>query len=53
MIHWPKGIEARGEVRHQYHHVMDVVPTILESIGLEFPDQVQGYEQTRAARACR
>ena len=30
VIHWPKGIKAKGEVRNQYHHVIDIVPTILE-----------------------
>ncbi len=37
VIHWPKGIKAKGEVRHQYHHAIDIVPTILECCGLEFP----------------
>ncbi|WP_431279413.1 arylsulfatase [Leifsonia poae] len=46
VISWPRGIDAHGEVRHQYHHAVDVVPTILECIGLEFPDFVQGYEQS-------
>ena len=46
VISWPKGIAARGEVRNQYHHAVDIVPTILECIGLEMPDQVQGYAQT-------
>ena len=46
VISWPEGIAARGEVRNQYHHAVDIVPTILECIGLEFPDQVQGYAQT-------
>ena len=46
VISWPKGIAARGEVRNQYHHAIDIVPTILECVGLELPDQVQGYEQT-------
>jgi arylsulfatase A-like enzyme len=45
VIHWPKGIEARGEVRNQYHHVTDVVPTLLECIGLDFPESVRGYAQ--------
>jgi len=30
VISWPKGIKARGEIRHQYHHSVDIVPTILE-----------------------
>src|SRR5262249_7346469 len=34
VIHWPKGIKAKGEVRHQYHHVVDIVPTILECCGV-------------------
>ena len=33
VIHWPKGIKAKGEVRHQYHHSTDIVPTILEVAG--------------------
>ncbi len=49
VIHWPKGIEAKGEVRHQYHHAIDVVPTILEACGLELPEFVNGYEQTPIA----
>jgi arylsulfatase A-like enzyme len=46
VIHWPKGIKARGGVRHQYHHATDIVPTILDCCGLEMPDFVLGYEQT-------
>jgi arylsulfatase len=38
VVHWPAGIRARGEVRHQYHHVIDVVPTILDSCGVPWPD---------------
>ena len=30
VVHWPKGIAAKGEVRHQYHHAIDIVPTILD-----------------------
>ena len=37
VISWPKGIKARGEVRNQYHHSVDIVPTILEICGLEMP----------------
>ena len=46
VISWPAGIRARGEVRDQYHHAVDIVPTILECCGVEFPDYVLGYEQT-------
>ena len=45
VVFWPKGIKARGEVRSQYHHVIDIVPTILECCGLEFPGEVNGYAQ--------
>jgi arylsulfatase A-like enzyme len=46
VISWPKGITAKGEIRHQYHHAIDIVPTILEACGVEMPDYVLGYEQT-------
>lgn len=44
-ITWPKGIKARGEVRNQYHHAVDIVPTILEICGLEMPKVFKGVEQ--------
>jgi len=37
IVHWPKGIAARGEVRSQYVHVVDITPTLLEALGLEAP----------------
>ena len=45
VISWPKGIKARGEVRNQYHHVTDIVPTILDICGLEMPKVYNGVEQ--------
>jgi arylsulfatase len=33
IVHWPKGIKAKGEIRSQFHHVIDVAPTILEAAG--------------------
>lgn len=45
IISWPKGIQARGEIRHQYHHVTDIVPTILELAGLEMPEVYRGVDQ--------
>jgi arylsulfatase A-like enzyme len=45
VISWPKGIKARGEVRHQYHHSTDIVPTILEVCGLEMPTVYRGVQQ--------
>ncbi len=49
VIHWPAGIKAKGEVRHQYHHATDIVPTILECCGLEFPSTLNGHEQVPLA----
>jgi arylsulfatase A-like enzyme len=45
VISWPKGIKARGEVRDQYHHSTDIVPTILDVIGLEMPKVYRGVKQ--------
>ncbi len=44
-ISWPKGIRARGEVRDQFHHVIDIAPTILEVIGVQAPAQFNGVAQ--------
>jgi len=46
VISWPKGMQARGEVRSQYHHCTDIVPTILDCCGVQMPEVVDGYEQT-------
>jgi arylsulfatase len=45
IVHWPKGIQARGEVRSQFHHVIDVAPTLLEVAGLPEPTFVNGVQQ--------
>ena len=45
IVHWPKGIQARGEIRSQFHHVIDVAPTILEAAGLPQPTFVNGVQQ--------
>lgn len=45
VVHWPRGIKARGELRAQWHHVVDVAPTILEAAGLPFPRVVNGIKQ--------
>jgi len=45
VIHWPNGIKAKGELRSQWHHVIDVAPTILEAIGLPQPRIVNGVGQ--------
>ena len=44
-LSWPKGIEAKGEIRQQFHHVIDIVPTILEAAGLPEPYMVNGVAQ--------
>lgn len=45
VISWPAGIAARGEIRHQYHHSVDIVPTILDILGLEMPSVYRGVQQ--------
>lgn len=45
VMHWPNGIKAKGEVRSQWHHVIDIVPTILEATGLPEPRVVNGVPQ--------
>ncbi|HNV30063.1 MAG TPA: arylsulfatase [Cyclobacteriaceae bacterium] len=45
VISWPKGIKAKGEMRSQFHHVSDIVPTILEAAGIEQPAIVNGVGQ--------
>ncbi len=45
VISWPKGIKARGEVRHQYHHAVDIPATILDVAGLEMPKEYKGIKQ--------
>ncbi len=45
IVHWPKGIHAKGEIRSQFHHVIDVAPTILEAAGLPQPTFVNGVQQ--------
>ncbi len=45
VVHWPKGIKAKGEIRTQFHHVIDVVPTILEACRVPEPKVVNGIAQ--------
>jgi arylsulfatase len=46
VVHWPRGLKAKGELRTQWHHVIDVAPTILEAAGLPEPKVVDGIPQT-------
>lgn len=45
VIHWPRGFKSKGELRTQFHHVIDVAPTILEAAGLPEPKVVNGTPQ--------
>jgi arylsulfatase A-like enzyme len=46
IVHWPNGISARGEIRNQFCHVIDVCPTVLELAGLPQPTMVNGVMQS-------
>jgi arylsulfatase A-like enzyme len=46
IIAWPGNVAARGELRHQYHHAIDIVPTIMECCGIEPPEVLNGYTQS-------
>jgi Sulfatase len=45
IVSWPKGINARGELRAQYTHIIDMVPTVLEAIGVQAPKSIRGVTQ--------
>lgn len=45
IVHWPTGIAERGGIREQYTHVIDIVPTILDAVGVSAPETYQGIEQ--------
>ena len=45
IVHWPNGIKAKGEIRTQFSHVIDVAPTILEAAGLPHPAIVNSVQQ--------
>lgn len=45
VMHWPKRITKKGELRRQYHHLNDIVPTILDAVGVPEPQVVRGVEQ--------
>ena len=45
IVHWPKGITAKGEVRSQFHHIIDVGTTLLEVAGIPEPTFVNGIQQ--------
>ena len=45
IIHWPNGIDDAGGIRDQYHHVIDLMPTVLDIVGVEVPETFQGVDQ--------
>lgn len=45
VVHWPKGIAARGELRSQFHHIIDVAPTVLEAVRVKEAQIVNGVKQ--------
>jgi arylsulfatase len=45
IVHWPNGIRAKGEIRSQFHHVIDIAPTVLDAAGLPEPTSVHGVAQ--------
>ncbi|WP_330443839.1 arylsulfatase [Flavobacterium sp. C4GT6] len=49
IITWPQGIAANGETRSQFHHVIDIAPTIYDVLGITFPTSVNGVEQVPLA----
>ena len=46
VVHWPAGIAARGEVRTQYAHIIDIVPTVLDALGADPPETIRGVTQS-------
>jgi len=46
VVSWPAGIAAKGELRHQYHHAIDLVPTILDVLGVDAPRTIKGHVQS-------
>lgn len=46
IVHWSKGIQARGELRTQYAHAIDMVPTVLDALNIEAPTTIKGVTQS-------
>ncbi|MFI5271512.1 MAG: arylsulfatase [Ktedonobacterales bacterium] len=46
IIAWPAGVKARGQIRDQYHHAIDLVPTILDVLDVRVPETIKGHTQS-------
>jgi arylsulfatase A-like enzyme len=46
VISWPNGMQARGEIRDQYHHAIDLVPTVLDALAVDVPETIGGHVQS-------
>lgn len=46
IVHWPKGIQAKGEIRPQYAHAIDLLPTVLDALQIEPPAEIRGVAQS-------
>ena len=45
IVYWPKGIKDKGGIRTQYSHVIDILPTTLDLVGIKAPDEIKGIKQ--------
>ena len=45
IVHWPDGVADRGAIRNQFHHVSDMLPTVLETLGTSPPETYRGASQ--------
>ncbi|MGZ4380763.1 MAG: arylsulfatase [Gaiellaceae bacterium] len=46
IVSWPAGMKSKGEIRHQYHHAIDLVPTVLDVLGVQPPASIKGHVQS-------
>jgi arylsulfatase len=47
IVSWPSVLGHGGELRHQYHHAIDIVPTVLDYLGISAPGAIKGHTQSR------
>jgi arylsulfatase len=45
IVYWPKGIKDKGGIRTQYSHVIDILPTTLDLVGIKAPEEIKGIKQ--------